>query len=192
MKLNSKYFDEIRSKKTKKTKIRNCESIGCNESGDYVAKNKNGNINYYCIDHIKLFNKSYNFFADMSENEIIDFQTSSMTGHRPTWKMSSNGTTDQKKYSNFGEKVKFNDPFGFFEQEKNNSKNLNRRSSNSTDNAIKELGLSGRPSKSEIQSKFKELVKNLHPDVNGKDKNNEERLKLVINAYNKLKSSGLC
>jgi hypothetical protein len=128
----------------------------------------------------------------MSEDEIIDFQTSSMTGHRPTWKMSSNSAADQKKYSNFGEKGKFSDPFGFFEQEKNNSKNLNRRSSNSTDNAIKELGLSGRPSKSEIQSKFKELVKNLHPDVNGKDKNNEERLKLVINAYNKLKSSGLC
>ncbi len=96
MKLNSKYFDEIRSKKTKKTKVRNCESIGCNESGDYVAKNKNGKINYYCIDHIKLFNKSYNFFADMSEDEIIDFQTSSMTGHRPTWKMSSNSAADQK------------------------------------------------------------------------------------------------
>ena len=192
MKLNSKYFDEIRSKKTKKSKFRNCESIGCNESGNYIAKNKNGKINYYCIEHIKLFNKSYNFFADMSEDEIIDFQTSSMTGHRPTWKMSSNNTADQKKYSNFGEKSKFSDPFGFFEQDKNNSKNLNKRSSNSTNDALKELGLSGRPSKSVIQSKFKELVKNLHPDVNGKDKNNEERLKLVINAYNKLKSSGLC
>jgi len=192
MKLNSKYFDEIRSKKTKKAKVRNCESIGCSESGDYVAKNKNGKTNYYCIEHIKLFNKSYNFFSDMSEDEIIDFQTSSMTGHRPTWKMSSNNNTEQKKYSDFSAKTKFNDPFGFFEQEKNKSQNSNKKSSNSTNDAIKQLGLSGKPSKSEIQSKFKELVKSLHPDINGENVNNEEKLKLVINAYNKLKSSGLC
>ena len=46
--------------------------------------------------------------------------------------------------------------------------------------------------KKEIQDKFKGIVKSLHPDINGKNKKNEEKLKLVINAYNQLKTSGLC
>ncbi|MED5254111.1 MAG: DnaJ domain-containing protein [Pseudomonadota bacterium] len=43
-----------------------------------------------------------------------------------------------------------------------------------------------------MQDKFKELVKSLHPDINGKNQKNEEKLKVIINAYNQLKTSGLC
>lgn len=189
MKLSSKYFDEIRSKKTEKEHIRNCESLGCTESGEYIAKSKKGKVNYYCIEHIRLHNKNYNFFSDMSEDEIIDFQVSSMTGHRPTWKMSSNINSDQKDHYGSNPYSKFEDPFGFFEEEKSKSNSKNK---NSINQALDQLGLKGKPSKKEIRIKFKELVKTLHPDINGNDKNNEEKLKLVINAYNKLKTSGLC
>ena len=81
MKLSSKYFDEIRSKKTEKEIARDCESLGCKESGDYIAKSKNGKVNYYCIEHIRLHNKNYNFFSDMSEDEIIDFQLQMSPSH---------------------------------------------------------------------------------------------------------------
>ena len=57
---------------------------------------------------------------------------------------------------------------------------------------LKEIGLKGKPSKKAIQDKFKEIVKSLHPDINGKNKKNEEKLKVVINAYNQLKTSGFC
>ena len=73
MKLNSKYFDNIRSIKDEKKSARQCDNLGCNGSGDYIAKSKNGKINFYCIEHIKLHNKNYNFFSDMTEEEIIDF-----------------------------------------------------------------------------------------------------------------------
>jgi len=189
MKLSSKYFDEIRSKKTEKESTRDCESLGCKESGDYIAKSKNGNVNYYCIEHIRLHNKNYNFFSDMSEDEIIDFQVSSMTGHRPTWKMSSNGNSSQKDYFESNTYTKFEDPFGFFKDEKGKS---NLKNKNSINQALEQLGLEGKPSKKEIRVKFKELVKTLHPDTNGNNKKNEEKLKIVINAYNKLKTSGLC
>ena len=52
--------------------------------------------------------------------------------------------------------------------------------------------MNGKPTKKEIQNKFKELVKRLHPDINGKNEKNENKLKIVINAYNQLKTSGLC
>ena len=34
--------------------------------------------------------KNYNFFEGMSEEEIIDYQISSIIGHRPTWKSGTN------------------------------------------------------------------------------------------------------
>ena len=74
MKLNSKYFDNIRSRQENKDHSKTCDNLGCNEPGEYIAKNKNGKTNFYCIEHIRLHNKNYNFFSDMTEEEIIDFQ----------------------------------------------------------------------------------------------------------------------
>ena len=191
MKLNSKYFDNIRSVSEKKNHTKTCDNLGCNESGEYIAKNKNGKTQFYCIEHIRLHNKNYNYFSDMTEEEIIDFQISSMTGHRPTWKMGSNNTASKKDFE-FYAKNNFDDPFGFFEEEKNRTENPFGKGTNGTNKALKELGLNGKPSKKEIQNKFKELVKSLHPDINGKNQKNEEKLKVIINAYNQLKTSGLC
>ena len=72
--IKKKRKDEIRSKKTEKESTRDCERLGCKESGEYIAKSKKGKVNYYCIEHITLHNKNYNFYSDMSEDEIIDFQ----------------------------------------------------------------------------------------------------------------------
>ena len=46
MKLNSKYFDNIRSIKDEKKSARQCDNLGCNGSGDYIAISKNGKINF--------------------------------------------------------------------------------------------------------------------------------------------------
>ena len=191
MKLNSKYFDNIRSIREKKNHTKDCDNLGCKEPGEYIAKNKNGKTLFYCIDHIRLHNKNYNFFSDMTEEEIIDFQISSITGHRPTWKMGSNHNTSKKDFFEFYAD-NFDDPFGFFEEEKNNTGKSFGKGKSGTSKAFKELGLRGKPSKKEIQNKFKELVKSLHPDINGKNQKNEEKLKVIINAYNQLKTSGLC
>ena len=192
MKLNSKYFDNIRSGQENREHSKTCDNLGCNEPGEYIAKNKNGKTNLYCIEHIRLHNKNYNFFSDMTEDEIIDFQISSITGHRPTWKMGSNHNASKKDFFEFYSDSQFDDPFGFFEEEKNKNNKTYGKGKTSTSLALKELSLKGKPSKKEIQDKFKEIVKSLHPDINGKNKKNEEKLKLVINAYNQLKTSGLC
>ena len=192
MKLNSKYFDNIRSVREKKNHTKSCDNLGCNEPGEYIAKNKNGNTHFYCIEHIRLHNKNYNFFSDMTEEEIIDFQISSMTGHRPTWKMGSNHNAAKKDFAEFYAENNIDDPFGFFEEEKNKTYKPFGKGKSGTSKALTELGLNGKPSKKEIQDKFKELVKSLHPDINGKNQKNEEKLKVIINAYNQLKTSGLC
>ena len=113
MKLNSKYFNNLRIKPKEKPFKRKCEYGGCIKNGEFLAKTKTSHEYYYCLDHIKDFNKNYNFFEGMSEEEIIDYQISSIIGHRPTWK---SGTNPQANYfSNFARKdgSAFNDHFNF-------------------------------------------------------------------------------
>jgi curved DNA-binding protein CbpA len=40
----------------------------------------------------------------------------------------------------------------------------------------------------EIKARYKDLVKRLHPDANGGDRSNEDRLREIINAYNVLRT----
>ena len=83
----------------------------------------------------------------MTEDEIIDFQISSITGHRPTWKMGSNHNASKKDFFEFYSDSHFDDPFGFFEEEKNKNNKSYDKGKNSTNLALKELGLKGKPSK---------------------------------------------
>ena len=45
----------------------------------------------FCLDHVREYNQSYNYFAGMSEDAVARYQKDAVTGHRPTWKMGLNG-----------------------------------------------------------------------------------------------------
>ena len=46
------------------------------------------------------------------------------------------------------------------------------------------------PRRHQVKVRFKELVKQFHPDANGGDRSTEDRLVEVIQSYNYLKSVG--
>ena len=95
MRPNPKYFNNLRIKPKNLSKNRPCDYGGCNEHGEFQAKTKSTAKFFYCLNHIKEFNKNYNFLEGMSEEEIIDYQISAIIGHRPTWK---SGTNPQANY----------------------------------------------------------------------------------------------
>ena len=69
-----------------------CEWTGCNDLGKYKAPAERDNIKNFkwlCESHIKLFNKNWNYFDGMSQNEIENFIKSDQTWHRPTQKFGS-------------------------------------------------------------------------------------------------------
>ena len=69
-----------------------CEWKNCKESGQFKApleKDNSKNYKWLCEEHIKLFNKNWNYFEGMSQNEIEDFLKSDLTWHRPTQKFAS-------------------------------------------------------------------------------------------------------
>jgi hypothetical protein len=197
MNLNSKYFDRIRINPDGAAAPREappCEWPGCGQPGGYRApkgRQREGEYHNYCLDHVREYNKSYNYFAGMADDDIVAYQRSASVGHRPTWNMGVRGSGGGRE----GWSGAFADPFGFFGSEARVRRDPppSRRSvGNFARRSFDALDLDGTETGSEIKARYKELVKRLHPDANGGDRSLEDRLREIIQAYHYLKSAGFC
>ena len=162
-----------------------CEWKNCKESGKFKApleKDNSKNYQWLCEEHIKFFNKNWNYFEGMSQNEIEDFLKSDLTWHRPTQKFASSDNFFNILWNNA-----LNDKFNFFGQdEKMNGLNTGKLSEKDKDAFIM-LGLELNVDWPIVQKKFKTLVKKFHPDRNSGNKQFEDKLKKVTLAYSHLK-----
>src|ERR1041385_1673049 len=149
----------------------------------------------FCLDHVREYNHSYNYFSGMSEDAVMKYQKDAVTGHRPTWKMGTG--TRHAGGGDFGPHTP-HDPFNMFREFGARSADTRTRTEpqrtvrNAERKALHELGLEEGAGKVEIKARFKILVKRHHPDVNGGDKATEDKLREIIQAYNYLKSVGAC
>jgi hypothetical protein len=98
MKPNSPLFDRIRVKPDQDRRLRAelppCEWPRCEAPATHRAPKGRLRANEYwrfCLEHVREYNNSYNFFAGMSEDAVAQYQKEAVTGHRPTWKMGSIG-----------------------------------------------------------------------------------------------------
>ena len=162
-----------------------CEWENCEQSGDFKApieKDNSKNYRWLCEEHIKLFNKSWNYFEGMNQNEIEIFIKSDITWHRPTQKFGSSDNFFNILWNNA-----LNDKFNFFKQE-NNINNLNGTKLYEKDkDALRIMELELNASWPIIQKRFKTLVKKFHPDKNAGNKQFEDKLKKITLAYSHLK-----
>ena len=162
-----------------------CEWDNCKEKGDYkapVEKDNSKNYRWLCKEHIKLFNKSWDYFNGMNQGEIEDFLKSDMTWHRPTQQFASSDNFFNILWSNA-----LNDKFIFFNQEKRINSLNGRKLSDKDKDAFKIMGLQFDTSWPIIQKTFKTLVKKYHPDKNSGNKKFEDKLKKITLAYSHLK-----
>jgi curved DNA-binding protein CbpA len=176
-----------------------CQWRGCRLAGVYRAPKGRGREGQYyllCLDHLRQFNASYNYFQGMSNAEVEAYQKDSVIGHRPTWKAGANawahGTRQgAARASGFGRA--FEDPHGFFAFDSTPGRGPEpRRSLKPLElRSLEALDLTGTAQRHEIKARFKELVKRHHPDSNGGDKRSEDKLREIIQAYNYLKQAGL-
>ncbi len=199
MNLNSKYFDRIRirprgAKPAQDDSARLCRWQGCDRVGGYRApkgRHREGQYHNFCLDHVRAYNKSYNYFAGMADEDVTAYQKSASTGHRPTWSMDSDQDTGRRSFS---WSAAFTDPFGFFGG--GNSAAPEGRTTRSLRNHERKsfavLDLEGNETAEQIKARYKALVKQLHPDANGGDRSFEDRLREIIRAYHYLRSAGFC
>ena len=162
-----------------------CDWDNCKENGNFKApleKDNSKNYRWLCEKHIKLFNKSWNYFEGMDENEIENFLKSDLTWHRPTQKFGSS-----QNYFNILWGNALNDKFNFFNEEKNINQLNGRTLSQKDKDAFKIMELELNVDWPAVQKKFKTLVKKFHPDRNAGNKQFEDKLKKITLAYSHLK-----
>jgi hypothetical protein len=207
MRENSPLFDRIRVKPDQDRRLRAelppCEWPSCKAPATHRApKGRERAAEYwrFCLDHVREYNNSYNFFAGMSDDDVAKYQKDAITGHRPTWKMGSVGGKRGKRKADDFRNTEWpaDDPFSLF-GEANPRHNGHARAApeerkvfNAQRRALDVLGLEADAERADIKSKFKMLVKRHHPDANGGDRGSEARLREIIAAYNYLKSAGFC
>lgn len=208
MKFDSPLFDRIRVKPERDRRPAEgpaCEWPGCCTVATHRAPKGRTQAREYwrfCLDHVREYNHNYNFFAGMSDTAVAEYQKDAVTGHRPTWKLGLAGNPRTRRFRPdhvFGGDP--NDPFDLYrefgsgsrpdpaqaqaEQERRSVRNAERK-------ALAALGLDPGVGRAEIKGRFKELVKRHHPDANGGDRGSEDKLREILEAYNYLKSTGLC
>ena len=162
-----------------------CEWENCKESGKFKApqeKDNSKNYKWLCKEHIKLFNKNWNYFEGMSQDEIEDFLKSDLTWHRPTQKFASSDNFFNILWNNA-----LSDKFNFFKQEKMANDFAVRKLSEKDKDAFRIMELELNADWSIVQKKFKTLVKKFHPDRNAGNKRFEDKLKKITLAYSHLK-----
>lgn len=202
MSSNSDLFDSIRvgpnrRKKPKQEPTKQmCEYPGCMKPGDHRAPKgagREGEYYHFCIDHVREYNKTYNYFNGMADEAVADFQRAAMTGHRPTWKMGDRHAGNPQERARASARAysgRFRDPHKMFREEDDARANGQRKMLPLEQKAYETLDIDPSATKPEIKARFKELVKKHHPDANGGDRGSEERLRQIISAYNTLKNAG--
>ncbi len=206
MKLDSKWFDRIRvrpdAERIAAERVPQCDAPGCRQPGGYRApkgRHREGEYYNFCLDHVRDYNKSYNWFSGMSENDVQEWLRSRMTGHRPTWSMGVDGkgqnAAERRAAAAFRAGM-FSDPYDFFTEARHGSRQdaepaaRRRRVGALERRSLDVLGLDETATGTEIRVRYKELVKRHHPDANGGDRSTEDRLRSIIEAYKTLKASG--
>ena len=163
-----------------------CDWQNCKEIGAYKAPVERDNSKKYrllCLNHIKIFNKNWNYFENMNDQEIEFFIKSDLTWHKATKSFGSSENFFNILWNNaLEDKLNIFKSSGFKEFKKT------KLTSNDQD-ALDLMELKYDAKWEEIQKRFKTLVKKYHPDKNSGSKKYEEKLKKITLAYSQLKTT---
>ncbi len=207
MKFDEDIFERIRIKPDPEVLARRgsprCDWADCEAAGTHPApkgRGHEGEYHRFCIDHVRLYNKSYNYFSGLAAPDGAAFHEEVVTGHRPTWTMSSNPAAAGARHHaddfeipkswtrrsgdpriQFGRAARFR---AEFRAPPIRRKPLEKK-------ALDTLDLPEAAEADAIRARYKELVKRHHPDANGGDRSSEGRLQEIINAYKLLRAAGL-
>jgi len=165
---------------------RPCDWPGCEGTGEFRAPRSRERLRdffYFCLEHVRAYNQSWDFFSGMSRDDIEQYLREDVTWHRPTWRMGVNG-------GEAGVGWRWQDTFGMFMNGEgtggtHGASEWDRRAERegTTERMLRVMDLEPDAGREQLKARYKQLVKKHHPDVNGGDKRCEERLKLINEAY---------
>ena len=168
---------------------RPCDAPGCEAPGEFRAPRSRSKLNdylWFCLPHVREYNSSWDYYKGMSPQEIEANLRHDSGWHRPTWPLGRLGAA-RKLTPEF-----LRDPLGMLHEAP--APNGHRRQAPAEAKAPPELraaldvlGLEWPVDHRAVRSRYKELAKRFHPDVNNGDRSAEEKLKDVNRAYSLLR-----
>jgi len=175
-----------------KPAARSCDRPGCTGTGEHRAPKGRDRLNEYfwfCLDHVREYNKAWDYYAGLSQEEIENHIRYDTTWQRPTWPMGDWRTRERQARS----KV-FRSDFAFGASWTGETSDESRHPpprppSTPEEEALAVLDLQPPVDFARIKTRYRELAKLHHPDANGGSKEAEERLKRINQAYNILKAA---
>ena len=163
------------NKNNKEKKI--CNFPDCELEGDYRAPIGYESLNdyqWFCLEHIKEFNKSWNYHNKMNSDEIENDIRFDTIWRRPT--------------KSFGSGAKFYN-FSINGEDMGSFENPNAKQPSHPNKllwSLSKLDLDIKTDLNLIKKRYKELAKKHHPDIKGNSKNSIDKFREIVEAYNYL------
>lgn len=174
--------------------VRSCDQPGCGGPGEFRApksRDRLDEFHWFCIDHVREYNKAWNYYAGMSQQEVEHETRCDTTWRRPSWPL---GARSGGVRGLAGRVADLIDGFGLFGGARRpapggtpNGHLTGIHPTSPEARALAIFDLEAPLNLTRLKARYKELVKRHHPDANGGDKLAEERLKDINQAYATLK-----
>lgn len=173
------------------TSTRQCEHPGCEDAGKYRAPKSPDQLDEYlwfCMKHVREYNQKWSFFDGASEEELKQQFDKDRVWDRPTKPFKK--SVEERAWARLG----IEDAHEVLGE--NATRNPGKSTTGSTRRlpaterrAIEILEAKDHWTKAEVRKAYKALIKILHPDMNGGDRSDEERLQEVVWAWDQIKDS---
>jgi hypothetical protein len=176
-----------------------CAHPGCTEPGEFRTPGEDrpnfdgpGDWRWMCLDHVRQFNDTYNYFSGMNTEEIEAAQTPYGGWERQTRAFTAAGGSLPPRWADFADPLdaigarfacgRVNQPGPEW------SRADGRELSIADRKFLKVLGLGIDIDRRALRQRYLDLVRKYHPDKNGGDRSHEKALQAVIEAYTQLRA----
>jgi hypothetical protein len=164
-----------------------CNMPGCTAAGEHRAPRSRENLNefyWFCLEHVREYNRSWNYCRGLNERQIEREIRNDTVWRRPTWPLGPQ-TAAQRRF----EAEWYAHGFGFRPDDDAFRQGDGEGTAPGTAEhmALRCMDLVPPVTLTQLKARYKELVKQFHPDANGGDKAAEERLKDINDAYRTLR-----
>ena len=192
-------FVDIRVRKPPVVKVspdvQLCDHDGCGaEATNRAPKSRDnpGEIWHFCEKHAALYNKNWNFFEGMTDDDARAHRDAAAHGGRPTWTFrASANSPDAHVYKKAAAGEDPKDPLASRRGAAGRTapEGQDTRPTAPVLKALDTLGLDAHADRAKVRSTYAALVRQYHPDSNGGDRSAETRLNAVVKAYKVLKTA---
>ena len=177
---------------------RMCAAPGCEEAGEFRAPGVRGSgfdgpgdWRWLCLAHVREFNAGYDWFAGMSAEEILAAQSPVAGWASDTRAFRADAGADGlPRWADFADPL---DAIGARAQRVRRAApepgTHPARFTPRERAALSALGLGPAADRTMLRRRYSELVRRYHPDRNGGDRSQEERLARVVEAYQVLRKA---